>query len=301
MINSITITNHLDESVTIELGFPERSGFLIYGIDGLGPPKADINKTEVAVLDGSFFNSSRATSRNLVFSIIFKDSPDIEGARLKSYKYFPIKNRIKVEVETANRHAFVYGYVESNEPAIFSKQEGTLISVICPEAFFYELNDSVTDFGSLEPVFKFPFSNESTTVKLINFGDLVIETTKNIYYAGDASVGLVFQIHATGPVNDVEITKVETSQTISIDSAVLIAITGSDIVAGDDIILSTVVGDKYAKLIRSGIEYNIINAIGKYPDWFKLEKGDNLFQYSADTGVDKLQFIVLNKIVYEGV
>ena len=48
MIKSVTVTNYLGESIKLELGFPEKSGFLIQSIDGLGPPKADIHKTEVA-------------------------------------------------------------------------------------------------------------------------------------------------------------------------------------------------------------------------------------------------------------
>ena len=301
MIKSLTVTNHLEETLSIELRFPEQSGFLIYGIDGLGPSKAEINKTDVANLDGSFYNSSRVTPRNIVLSLVFFEMPTIEETRLKSYKYFPIKKRVKLEIETDKRIGVVYGYIESNEPVIFSKQEGTTISIVCPEAYFYEKDDALNIFGSLDPVFEFPFSNESLTEKLLNFGDLILETTKNIYYEGDASVGLTFYIHATGSASGLEIEKITTGQTISINSTILATIVGSDIVAGDDIIISTVVGDKYAVLIRSGIEYNIRNAIGKYPDWFRLERGDNLFNYTAISGITNLQFTVLNKVAYEGV
>jgi len=53
MINSITVTNHLDESVKLELRFPEKSGFLVQGVTGLGPSKANINSTELSTTDGS--------------------------------------------------------------------------------------------------------------------------------------------------------------------------------------------------------------------------------------------------------
>lgn len=301
MINSITVTNHLGESITIELRFPEKSGFLVRSIEGLGPSKADIGLTELSLLDGSVFNSARVTKRNLVLRLVFLEFPTIEETRLNSYKYFPIKKEVTIEVETDKRHAVTKGYIESNEPTIFSKDEGTTISILCPSSYFHELQDSFTSFATVTPLFQFPFSNESLTEKLIKFGSISADTQKNIYYTGDSPVGIVFVIHASGAVNDISITKVGTSQTISISSAVIISITGSDIIAGDDIIISTVVGDKYAVLIRNNVEYNIINAIGMFPTWFQLERGDNLFSYAADTGITNLQFMATNKIAYEGI
>lgn len=53
MIQSIKVTNHLQESILIELMNPESSGFIVLSIDGLGPPKAIINFTEMSGLDGS--------------------------------------------------------------------------------------------------------------------------------------------------------------------------------------------------------------------------------------------------------
>jgi hypothetical protein len=301
MIKSLKVTNYLGESLIMELGSPEKSGFLIYNIEGLGPPKADINKTEVAVLDGSFFNSSRATSRNIRLSLIFLEFPTIEKIRLQSYKYFPIKKQITLELETDERNAIVNGYIESNEPVIFSKQQGTVISVVSTDSYFYEKNDVINVFGSLTSLFQFPFSNESTVSNLINFGNIILEPTKNIIYEGDASVGIVFIIHALGAATNIEIEKVITNQTISINTTILASIVGSGIQSGDDIIISTVIGEKYAVLIRSDVEYNILNAIGKHPEWFVLEKGDNLFTYSAETGLTNLQFTTQNRVVYEGV
>jgi hypothetical protein len=131
MIKSITITNHLNESIKLELGFPERSGFLIQEISGLGPVKADINVSELSNIDGSIYNSARLPSRNIVFKLVLLESPTIEDTRQKSYKYFPIKKRVRLLIETTNRTAEIFGYVESNEPIIFSRQETTQISIVC--------------------------------------------------------------------------------------------------------------------------------------------------------------------------
>ena len=59
MIKSVTITNHLDESIKLDLFNPEESGFIIKNIEGLGPVKANINFKELATNDGSIDNSTR--------------------------------------------------------------------------------------------------------------------------------------------------------------------------------------------------------------------------------------------------
>ncbi len=301
MIESLTITNHLNDTLVIELRNPEASGFLIYDIDGLGPPSAEINKTELSSVDGSFIHSSRTTSREITLSLVFYGTPSIEDTRIKSYKFFPIKKTVKMEVKTANRTAYVYGRVQDNEPNIFSKQEGTKITIVCGSAYLHSAASGFVGFSSLDPKFEFPFMNDSLTEPLLIMGEIILETMKNVYYTGDAAVGVLIHFHATGAVSGIEISKLDTDQTIEIDSVLLAQIVGSDVIAGDDIYISTVVGDKYAILIRAGVEYNILNAIGKYPTWFQLEYGDNLFDYYASVGQQNLQVDISYTIEYEGV
>lgn len=301
MINSITITNHLEQSITLTLRSPEQSGFLVKSIEGLGPPKANINTTEVVGLDGSLFNSANATFRNVIFSLDFIPNPDIETTRHNSYKYFPLKKLIKIEIETDSRLVETVGYVESNEPNIFSSGQGCIISVICPDAYLYDHDLQITPFTSLNPLFEFPFSNESTSEKLIEFSTLSIETSKSVYYEGDSDVGILIHVHAIGPATDLEIMDGVTFESLEVSSTKIVEITGEGIHEGDDIFISTVKGNKYAILIRDTIAINILNALGQDPTWFELETGDNLFVYDADSGLSNLQFEIINRIGYEGI
>lgn len=86
-----------------------------------------------------------------------------------------------------------------------------------------------------------------------------------------------------------------------IDTDKLEAYTGSGIVAGDDIVICTVKGNKSITLIRGGKSTNILNCLEKNADWFQLAKGDNIFAYTAQSGGSNLQFKIENRIVYEGV
>ena len=304
MIKSITVTNYLGDSIKLELGRPEQSGFLIKSISGLGPSKANINTTEVSTNDGSLFNSARLNQRNIVFEFIFVESinrESIEDIRQKSYKYFPIKKNVDLLIETDNRIVKATGYVESNEPNIFSSQESAQISIICPDPYFYSTEKTVTIFSSIEPLFEFPFENNSLTDNLLEFGRIIVIQEKNVFYKGDSEVGVVIYIHAVGEATNLTIYNPLTREVLKIDTDRLEALTGSVIKAGDDIIISTIKGQKFIRLIRDGEYINILNCLGRKSDWFRLVKGDNVFVFTAETGERNLQFRIENSIVYEGV
>lgn len=307
MIYSFAITNYLGDRVKLELGKPEVSGFLIKSVTGLGPVKANVNTTEVVTNDGSMFNSARLSQRNIVFQLAFVDTvygETIEDIRQKSYKYFPAKKSVEIVIETDNRYVKIKGYVESNEPDIFSSQEGTQISIICPDPYFYsagEDGNNVTDFYTIDPMFEFPFSNESLTDPLLIFGEIQIKTEGVITYYGDSEIGVVIYIHAIGPATNINIYNTETREVMMINTTKLEKLTGKGLVASDDIVINTTKGEKSITLVRKGASYNILNCLDKNTDWFTLSKGDNIFAFTAETGVTNLQFRIENQVIYEGV
>lgn len=307
MIYSIVVTNYLGDRIKLELGKPEVSGFLIKSITGLGPAKANVNTTEVSTNDGSLFNSARLSQRNIVLDLVFINTvygESIEDLRQKSYKYFPLKKSVELAIETDNRYVKTTGYVESNEPNIFSSQEGTQISIICPDPYFYsagEDGNNVTNFYSIDPMFEFPFSNESLDEPLLVFGEIQIKTEGVITYHGDSEIGVMIYIHAIGPATNINIYNTETREVMRINTEKISSLTGKGIVASDDIVINTAKGEKSITLIREGVSYNILNCLDKNTDWFTLAKGDNIFAFTADSGVTNLQFRVENKVIYEGV
>lgn len=307
MIYSIVVTNYLGDRIKLELGKPDVSGFLIKSITGLGPAKANVNTTEVSTNDGSLFNSARLSQRNIVLDMVFINTvygESIEDLRQKSYKYFPLKKSVELTIETDNRYVKTTGYVESNEPNIFSSQEGTQISIICPDPYFYsagEDGNNVTNFYSIDPMFEFPFSNESLDEPLLVFGEIQIKTEGVITYHGDSEIGVMIYIHAIGPATNINTYNTETREVMRINTEKISLLTGKGIVASDDIVINTAKGEKSITLIREGVSYNILNCLDKNTDWFTLAKGDNIFAFTADSGVTNLQFRVENKVIYEGV
>lgn len=304
MIKRITVTNYLGESIDLELARPEKSGFVVKSITGLGPGKANVNVSEVSTTDGGTFNSARLSSRNIVLSLGFLRKDTIEETRYRSYKYFPLKKKVSLLIETDTRRAEIEGIVESNEPNIWSKSEGADISIVCPNPYFQSGGkDGIqsTLFYGVSPLFEFPFSNDSLTDDMLLFGSINNNTEQLITYKGDAEVGITISIHAMDEATNVAIYNIRTREIMRIDTDKLAVLTGSGIKKGDDIVICTEKGKKSITLTRDGETINILNCLDRDADWFQLTKGDNIFAYTAETGSNKLQFKIDNRVLYEGV
>ena len=111
----------------------------------------------------------------------------------------------------------------------------------------------------------------------------------------------VFFIHALGEATHLTIYNSGTREVMRIDTDKLEAFTGSGLISGDDIIISTLRGEKRIQIFRNGVYTNIINCLGEDTNWLQLSRGDNVFAFAAETGIANLQFRIENKIIYEGV
>lgn len=335
MIKAVTITNYLgslDEHVNralgitkydtsnstihVRLGESEPShGFIIEKIDGLGPVKADVNMTDLATADGSKYNSARLQTRNIVLTIRYDNCPDAEEARLRTYQYLPIKRKVILSVETGKRNARVVGYVESNDPDIFSPTTKSVISILCPDPYFYSnemgYSPHVITFTGLDSEFEFPFYNDSLTENLTEFGVMQNVVQKTFLYEGDQEVGVKMYIHVTDGINtNINIYHFKNSENPNepdlqsnflIDIEKFEALIGTTIYAGDTIIVDTSPGNKRITLERGVNSYNILNAVTRDSDWFILAKGYNAFLFTAYGNESHMTFRVENYVIYEGV
>lgn len=303
-VKAFTVINQLGESLRVELTKPKASGFRVDDIRGLTPPKATINTSKISTLDGTVFNSAQIEGRNIVLTLGLLSVNTVEEARLKSYRYFPIKGEVSLVIETANRTALATGWVESNEPVMFAKECQTTISIVCPDAYMLDASEDNTvsaDFYGQESGFEFPFSNESLTTPLIELGSIVAIATKILNYPGDGEVGMTISIHALGPATNIVVYNVRTNESIRIDTDRLAAMIGSGIIAGDHIVINTQKGNKGITLYRGTAQYNILNALDRNVNWLVLRKGPNELTYDALTGSVNLQVNIESAILYEGV
>lgn len=306
MIKSVTVTNYLERSIKITLKEDNPShGLILKSIDGLGAPSSNINTTEVATNDGALFNSARATKRNVTLNFLFTYCPTIEDARHNTYRYFPIKRPVTLTFETDRRTVSLTGYVKSNEPDIFSDKEACTIQIVCTDPYFFTSEPDMTVFADEEPWFEFDFSNEDEEDEpLIEISRLIIDEEKEVFYMGEVDTGFIIILDfapSDEAVEDIRIYNVYTGEILIIDTDKIKTIIGSEIEPYDSIIINTNVGKKSIKLLRKGKYYNILNAIGKGSNWFKMKYGSNKFLCTAKSGQLGMNITIKVHNLYEGV
>lgn len=306
MIKTISVTNPDNETLVLELARPDKSGFVVGPVTGLGPVKASINTTRLATMDGDIYNSARAESRNIVIPLVFLENPTIEDSRHLSYKYFPIKKNVKVKIETDSRVLETIGYVESNDPAIFAKDSSTQISIVCPDSYFEAAGGASggfvdSEFYSVTPLLEFPVENPSLTVPLIQLGEATVGQGLVVEYDGDVPSGLEIFVSVIGAFSGFSIYEVATGLGITLNQARLNAAISSTPEAGDSFYISTHKGKKRILYTRGSTTYDIINALDGVTSWFELERGSQLIAYSATSGSDNLRVRLRHRPRYEGV
>lgn len=310
MIKSVTAVNFKGESIKMDLFHPESSGFIIIKIDGIGPGKATVTKNDSKVYDGGTITSARLPSRNIKMEIQFLWVNSIEDVRHKSYKYFPLKKPITLIFETDTRTVEIEGVVESNEPDIFSSEESTNISIICPDPYFYASGEnarSKTEFSGINAMFEIPsdagYSNESLTEALTEISTLYVQSERGIMNYGEVDIGVVISIKPLAIVKGIlTISNVTLGQNMSFDLNKIKTITENDFHLGDELVINTLRGKKSVTLVREGKNYNALSCIDTRTDWIYLTSGENTFTYYLDgEGIEDLQFSVTNSILYEGV
>lgn len=305
MLKSVTVINQNGDSLVMDLYKPELSGFNVKSIDGLGPGKAALSQQSFGLFDGGVVTKARYDFRNIVLNLAFvNDNGLIEDVRQKSYRYFPIKKQIRLKFETDNRTTYIDGFVESNEPVIFSKNSETKISVICPFPWFKNDSKDNFDFANDDSLFEFPFSNESLDHKLIEFANVNISNSlKVINYDGDVETGAIFKIIVNNPkaTGTVKIINAYNSESFTVSLQKIKQILSLDFSYNDEIIINTENGQREVLFNKQGTYYNVLSAIDINSNWLMLYPGSNRFTYFNSGDPNDINVIVNFNRLYEGV
>lgn len=303
-IRSVEISGAAEAPYKIDLIRPGLEELYIKGdIDGLGAGKADLFISERASMDGNTFNGARFGSRNITFTVGFGDRLDPEFGREICYDILPIKEEVTLLFESERKTVMIKGYVESNDPSIFTKDPANDISIVCVEnPYFQSLpNDKVSiKLYSLENVFEFPFSNESISMNMLEMGKINVDRYAEVRYPGSIPIGLTIRLRFTGPATTPRITSDRTGQTMMIDSTKVTRVTGMGLTYGDVVEINTVRGQKSVTLERLGVKHNIISALDVSSQWIEIRRGLNPISVNAQANLQNIQVELLYDMLYSG-
>jgi hypothetical protein len=224
------------------------SGCLVKDITGLNPVKATIVSSSFALMDGSEYQASRRESRNIVITLGLNPDQrvtDVQTLRSSLYGFFMPKTSVTLRF-FMDDIAFVHiaGMIESCDAPIFSKDPEMVISVLCFDPEF---------------VAETPIVFSATTVN--------DSTMRAIVYPGTVETGFILSLAVSSVLTEFTLYGVS-----PMGDHWAIDVSG-DFVAGDVIELSTVSGNKYATLTRTGVTSSIMYAVSPMSTWFDLFPG----------------------------
>lgn len=269
----------------------KESDFQVYNIEGLNPPKAQINTSKIAGVDGSKFNSSKLEERNIV--IYIKLNGNVEANRIYLYSFFNTKEWCRFYYKNGSRDVYIEGYVENVDVALFTNNEVMQVSIICPSPYFKGAAEIIDDISKAIARFKFPF-----TINLdepIPFSTIDNSKITDVYNNSETETGVIIEADIRGNVNSLEIRNTETGESIKLNY---------QFIKNDMIIINTNKTEKSIKLIRNGVESNIFTALRKGSTFFQLGIRDNYFSYIVNNQAsdDELVHIVFKHYtLYRGV
>ena len=247
----------------------DESNYQVISIKGLNPPSAHLNTSTVSGMDGAMYNSGRLNTRNIV--ITAKINGDVEENRQNLYTYCPTKEKVRFFFSNNNRDVYIDGYVDSVECDLFTNDERMQISIICPQPYFMDTEDTQVDGSSVTALFTFPFTIELGTP--IPFSELVIDNSIDLYNESANEIGVLIDIDVESDISSILIRNTGTGETFTL---------AYNFDAGDHITINTIKGQKSITLLRNGVYSNLFSAMQIGSVFFQLAAGDNFFSYVVD-------------------
>jgi hypothetical protein len=280
----LILENHLGE----RLSLTQNPNYAVTDVDGLNPPKANINLGENANFDGATYNSSRLNTRNLVITV--RPLGNVEANRIALYTFVKSKKNIKVFFANNTRDVSIAGYVNACEVDLFKNGESVQISIICPDPYFRDTHDVGASFSNIVPLFFFEMDIDEEGIEFSRVDEVPEALIVNY---GDVETGAIIDIEAAGgatnPMLVNETTGVVMKFNISLEN-------------GDLLRINTNRGQKSITLFHNLVESNALGALDMdVSKWLTLESGNNVLSFSADSGEENLNCIVKYDNLYEGV
>lgn len=269
------------------LEFNERNfnPFLLAGTDGIYEAKNKVYVSENSMIDGATYQGSVATYRNIVLTLKDKDNfPENRNALNRLFKEASKGTLVFIEADAPPRK--IDYYVESLQSTEHHQIRTHEISLICPDPFFYDMEESEEAMASWVSNFIFPFSSPSTGFIFGYQSNERIKTIQNDI--AEDNIGVKITLTCTGTVINPSITHIETGESINIGHA------GKpfEIGTGDVVVITTATGNKHVTLTHNGVTSEVNHYLTEDSVFVQLMRGSNSFGFGADAGLNNLSISI---------
>ncbi len=292
-MRSITCTNTRGTSVIF--GEEAFSPFFLASVVGLYDTDNDVYITDNTMIDGGTYQGSRARVRNIIITVMDEVNHRYGMPQRDVLRELFLKGDrgtlVYTEDGESRKADYYVEYIHQVDPKMQVFYE---ISLFCDDPFFYALEEEETRLASWESDFEFihefieegeEFGHRST----VKIAELI---NKN---AAD-NIGLTITITAIGNVTNPSVTRVESGQTITVGTNAK----PMNMMAGDQIVITTGIGDKHVYLIRNDVKTEVNEYLTEDSEFIQLMRGENHFGYDAKTGEANMMLSIKYKLKYEG-
>lgn len=279
----------LENAAGDQLTFGQNSPFTVTEIQGLNPPSSTINTSQIALMDGAKFNSSKMNMRtlNIAFAIEYEAAKN----RIEVFKVLKSKQYAKMQYIGQYRQVYIEGYIESIDITYFEMKQIVTCAIVCPSSYFKEAQEMVNELQTIISAFHFPFA--STAEPQLVFSYINNDLGITIENDGDVECGMVIELYAREAVSNPKIFNYVTQDFIGLNI---------DMQQADLITIDTRQGQKTATLLRNGVETNVFNNVIQGSTWLQLSANGDTFVYEVGTGSEAdLDVTFRHNNLFEGV
>lgn len=270
---------------TLELGV--FSPFFLDEATGIEQVENENYTSKTYGSDGEIFISSTVQKRPMSF--VGRIRLDKEFNRRKIISFFRPHDKYTIRYEKEEIVRFIDCYLEKTPSISKDFIPEFTINVICPNPYWYseeERDDLAMWIGAFE--FELEITEEG-----IEMGYRSPSFIVNVINDGDVDASMIIKFHALATLTNPHIINVDTQEIIKVDC---------ELEKGDILKISTKHGDESVVLIRNNVEYNYFNHLTLDSNLkLKVNVGDNLIRYNADTGLDNLEVSIYHIPQFLGV
>lgn len=293
-------------SIKLDMFNPFVNGLAIISVTNTGPLKANTVMDDWATVPGGKKNTDHISYRNIVMKLQYVGNASIEEIRHLTYKYFPVREDVRLEFTTDSGTYYINGHIDDNAVPMWTKEEMSTISIYCGDPFFYDIQEKRYDFETIVPLFNFFFPSDRISMKVndtwIKFQKQPFPMSKKIRMQeitvnnpSDQYIGLRIDFTATGTVINPRFVNLTTNEGIYLNG---------EFDAGDEYIIDTRPGHK--SITKSDgtnaiSKYVVKDSTGKKSKWILLQPGDNKIKYDATSGAASMDVSLNVRPLYEGI
>jgi len=268
-----------------------KNRFILKSIEGLHGIETTISENESPYMDGTNIEYVKALPRSIELTFKLRgnirESIEFFTSFVKSKQYVTLR-----EIENG-RDISITGVATIPPYTRMMRSCEITLTIYCGQPYWVDTNFTVGVIDDVISLLAFPVNGQHFTINGQALGKITNSMTKNLENTGDTSVGAVFVLEAVDPVVNPQIncsTGEQQGWFMKLETTLK---------AGDQVVISTVKGDKYIT-INGSTTSAILNAL-KYngTDWLQLEQGSNVFTITADSGTENVYFNATFKRKYE--